>query len=82
METKLSKIRALYAAGEYRAALKIAAGFAQLGEQKERIERAWAASCNPDFYRQIGKDPEELFNDGVLAMRERWDLNYGDVCDD
>lgn len=74
METKLGKLKAALARGDEVGALRIAARFPRLGEHKERITRAWAAYQNADFYRGIGKDPEELFRDGIRAIRERYHL--------
>lgn len=70
----IEKLRKLMAAGEHRQALKLAAGWPRLGEHKAEIERGWAALCNPDFYREIGKDPEALVAAAVAALRERYEI--------
>ncbi len=72
--TKLSRLLELMADGDNRAALKLAASFPRLGNHKEPITRGWAAIQSPDFYRQIGKDPDALVVAGVEAIRERYDL--------
>lgn len=72
--TKLSALKSHMAAGRYEKALGIAAKFPRLGEHKVRITRAWAAHTNPEFYRDIGQSPEELFQDGINAVRERYGL--------
>lgn len=72
--TQLARLKALMAAGDYRAALKLAAGWAQLGNHKAPIERGWAAILNPNFYREIGKDPDVLVAAGVAALRERYGI--------
>lgn len=77
MQTKLSKLKEYVSLGNNRAALKLAAGWEQLGEHKEAIERGWAAMQNPDFYRQIGKDPNELIKLGMEAIRERYQIERG-----
>lgn len=74
METKLAKLTAAYAAGDYVGALRIAAKFPQLGAEKEPITRAWAAHQNPGFYREIGHDPDALFRAGVAAIARRYGL--------
>lgn len=74
LDTQLSKLKALMAQGDYRAALKLAAGWPRLGAHKAPIERAWAALTNPEFYREIGKDPEALVAAGVAAIRERYGI--------
>ena len=70
----LEKLRALWAAGKCLQALKLAAGWARLGEHKNRIERGWSAAANPEFYREIGRDPDAMVADGLMAIRERYDL--------
>lgn len=74
MKTKLSKLKELMATGDFRAALKLAASFSQLGSQKIQIRRGWQAIQSPDFYREIGKNPDELVAAGVAAIRERYNL--------
>jgi hypothetical protein len=74
MKTKLSTLREFMAAGDWRAALKLADSFGDLGIHKQQIERGWAAYTRPDFYREIGKNPEDLIADARAALVER----YGD----
>lgn len=73
-ETKLSRVRALMAAGDTRGALTIVAKFPRLGEHKERITRAWAAATNPTFYTELGRDPAALVADGIAAIHERYKI--------
>lgn len=72
--TKLSKLKACYAAGDLVGALRVAARFPQLGDEKEAITRAWAAVGNPAFYRELGQDPDALFRLGIDALRRRYAL--------
>jgi hypothetical protein len=74
METKLSKLKAAYASGDIRSALRIASRFPSLGQHKEAITRAWAAIQNPDFYRQLGQDTQAHIDAGIVALRERYSL--------
>jgi hypothetical protein len=74
IETKLSKLKAAWACGDHVGALRIAAAFPRLGAEKRVITQAWAALQNPGFYRQIGKDPEELIDDGMQAMALKYEL--------
>lgn len=74
MQSKLSRLKARFAAGDYHGALQIAAKFQQLGEHKEAITRAWAAIQNPAFYESIGKQPEALIAAGIEALRARYEL--------
>ena len=69
---KIETLRAYMAAGDWRAALRLAAAFPRLGEHKARIERGWEAAARPDFQRQLGRNPEVLMADGIAALRERY----------
>jgi hypothetical protein len=35
------------------------------------IKRGHGALNNPDFYRQLGQDPDKLVEEGIKAMAER-----------
>lgn len=70
--TKLSVLLGFMQAGEWRKALSLAAKFHDLGAHKKQITRAHDALQNPEFYRQIGKDPEALVREGVEALKERY----------
>lgn len=74
MDTALKKLKTHWAAGEYRAALKLAAGWPRLGVQKGAIQQGWAAVSNERFYRQLGKDPVALYRAGLAAVAERYAL--------
>ena len=68
--TASDKVRRLVAEGDYRQALKIAKGF-RLGVSKEesgQMVRAFECYTNADFYRQIGKDPEEEIAEGIRVL--------------
>jgi len=58
----------MMAAGQERDALRLAASFPRLGEEKLVITRAWAATTNPGFYQQMGKNPEDLYRAGIDAI--------------
>lgn len=60
------------AADDWIGALRIAARFHDLGEHKAAITMAWEAANRPDFYREIGKDPDALVAAGVGALKERY----------
>ena len=74
MQTQLSKLKVFMAEGDHKAALRLASKWSRLGDHKERITQGWAALSNPDFYRQIGKDPEALVASGISAIRERYEI--------
>lgn len=70
--SKLSLVRDAYERGDYRAALRIAAKFPQLGTSKAAIERGWLAITNPDFTTAIGRVPETDIAAAVAALAERY----------
>lgn len=74
METALDKLKALWAAGEHRKALKLAAAWPRLGAHKAAIQQGGAAATNPAFYSQIGKDPVALVAAGLAAVAQRYNL--------
>lgn len=74
IETKLSKLKSAWSSGDRVEALRIAAAFPRLGAEKRAITQAWAALQNPGFYRQIGKDPEDLIGDGMEAIALKYEL--------
>jgi hypothetical protein len=74
MQTKLATLRQYMAAGDYRAALRLAAGWPRLGPQRATITRAWAAWQNPAFYAELGHDPQRLIDAGLAAIRTRYGI--------
>jgi hypothetical protein len=72
--TKLDMLRAAYARGNFRGAIGIAAKFPQLGDAKVAVTRAWMAYTRPGFCKQIGRSPDELIEQGLVALRARYSL--------
>lgn len=72
MVSKPQQIIDAMARGDHRHALRIAASFPQLGKEKEAITRGWSACQRPEFYRQLGKDPETLIRLGAEAVSRRY----------
>jgi len=70
--TKISILREFMAAGQWREAIKLAASFPRLGDERGAILSARGAFTNPSFYRQIGKDPEALIAAGRDALTRRY----------
>ena len=62
----------MIAASDWHGALRMAARFPRLGAQREDIQLGWSALTNPDFFRQIRKDPDELVMAGIEALKERY----------
>lgn len=72
MKTKLSILREHMAAGRWREAIRLAARFPQLGDQRGAILDAQLAYTSPDFCRGIRKDPAALIEAGIAALRARY----------
>jgi hypothetical protein len=60
MTCKTDQIRAAWAAGDRIGALRIAARFFDRSIDTVTFKRGIDAHNNPSFYRQIGKDSEQL----------------------
>ena len=74
MQTKLSKLKSAWESGNKLEALRIAAKFPQLGEEKTAIMQGWSAYQNPAFYREIGKNPEALLESAYQALQSKYSL--------
>lgn len=72
MQTKLSKLVELIKAEEWNAAIRFAAKFHDLGNEKAHITRAKDAILNPSFYEQIGRNVPELIQEGRAALVRRY----------
>lgn len=72
MVKKIDQLREFVAVGDWISALRLAARFPRLGSEKVVITRAWDAVQNPEFYRQIGKCPQELFAAGCSAIKSKY----------
>lgn len=71
-QTKISILRDRAAAGDWVGAMRLAARFPSLGAEKEAITRAWDARQSPALYRQLGRDPDALWEEGIRALRRRY----------
>jgi hypothetical protein len=70
--SKVAQLRAAMRDGNWRLALRMAARFDRLGPQRDAILSAHGAYIRPNFYRQIGKNPEALKRAGQRALIERY----------
>ena len=75
--TQLDKLRQFMQSGEYHAALRLAVSWPRLGAEKADIERAYNAKNHPNFYIEIGKNPEELIRVGLEALRRKYNIEEG-----
>jgi len=75
METKLSKLKSAWKSGDKFGALRIASTFGRLGDHEKAIMTGWNAANNPGFYKQIGKNPDELLQKAYDALIEKYKLD-------
>ena len=59
---------------EWEKALSVASRFPRLGEHKNAIVRAHEAIVNPRFYSQLGFNIQELIQEGIQALQERYPI--------
>lgn len=76
-DPKLAKVLAAVAKDDWDAAIKLAAKVTTMGIYAEAISRGKEAIANPDFYRQLGKDPDKLRTEAIAALKERLQSTTG-----
>jgi hypothetical protein len=67
MRSKTDQIRSAWDAGNRIAALRIAAQFFDRSNETMIFKRGIDAFNHPDFYRQIGKEPQGLLTTARIA---------------
>jgi hypothetical protein len=60
MQPKTERIRTALANGDWLSALRTASRFHDRSNDTLAFKRGFDAHQHPDFYRQLGKDPEKL----------------------
>lgn len=71
---KLELIREAWERGDKMAALRIASKFWDRSEETKVFQRGWDAAQNPNFFRQLGKDPEALTQAAFDALAAKFSL--------
>jgi hypothetical protein len=74
MQTKTEQIRAAWLAGDQIGALRIAARFFDRSTDTRIFKRGMDANNHPDFYTQLGKEPQELITAALDLLAKRFDL--------
>jgi hypothetical protein len=74
MRCKTDQIRAAWATGDRIGALRIAAQFFDRSNETMIFKRGMDANNHPDFYRQIGHEPQELITAALDLLAKRFDL--------
>ena len=72
---KIDMLRSHMVAGDWRAAISLAAKFPRLGAIRCAVLDAHMAITNPRFTAQIGKDPAALIEAGRQALAAEYGLN-------
>jgi hypothetical protein len=74
MDCKSNQIRAAWVAGDQIGALRIAARFFDRSTDTKTFKRGMDAYNNPDFYRQLGKDPDPLIAAALELLAKKFSL--------
>ena len=74
MRSKTDQIRAAWLAGDQIGALRIAAQFFDRSTATKTFQRGMNANNHPGFYRQLGKEPQELITAALDLLAKRFDL--------
>jgi hypothetical protein len=77
MHNKTDQIRHAWAAGDGVGALRIAAKFFDRSMATKTFQRGIDAFNHPDFFTQVGKEPQELITAALALLQKRFDLRDG-----
>lgn len=72
MEKKIEVLSRLMKTGAWEKAIKYAAKFPRLGNERGAILSAAAAMLSPHSYKGMGKDPDVLFKEAVTALKKKY----------
>ena len=72
MVKKIDVLKDLMVNNEWKKAISLASKFPRLGNAKDAIKSAQMAYTNPDFCRQIKKDPDKLIYLGIQALKSQY----------
>ena len=74
MNCKSDQIRAAWAAGDRIGALRIAVRFFDRSTYTKTFKHGMDAYNNPGFYRQLGKDPNQLMAAALELLAKKFTL--------
>jgi hypothetical protein len=74
MICKTDKIRIAWTAGDRIGALRVAARFFDRSANTRTFKRGMDAHNHPDFYRQLVKEPEQITQDALETLANRFEL--------
>lgn len=72
MKTKVAQIQEAINMGDNKKAISIASKFFDKSEDTKIFKAAQSAILNPSFYKQIGKNPEDLVVLAVAKIKEKF----------
>jgi hypothetical protein len=72
---KTDKIRIAWTTGDKIGALRIAAQFFDRSSDTKSFKRGMDAHNNPGFYRQLGKEPEQIVGIALEVLARRFGLH-------
>ena len=73
MERPTERVRAALRSGDLKSALALAKGF-KLGltrEERAQLGRGWECLVRPDFYEQLGRDPQSEIERARIVL-QKW----------
>jgi len=74
MNCKSDQIRAAWQTGDRIGALRIASRFFDRSMDTRTFKRGMDAYNNPGFYRQLGRDSEQIVRDALDLLAKRFNL--------
>jgi hypothetical protein len=74
MKRKVDQLRDAWNTGDQIGALRIAARFFDRSIATKAFQRGMNANNHPGFYRQLGKEPQELVAAALALLQKRFDL--------
>jgi hypothetical protein len=72
MQSKTERIRTTLDRRDWLAALRIASRFHDRSNDTLMFKRGFDAYQHPDFYRQLGKDPDKLVDAAIKRLQARF----------
>ena len=72
MQSKTDLIKTMLARGDWLSALRLASRLHDRSDDTMAFKRGFDAYRHPDFYRQLGKDPDQLIHSAVERLRARF----------
>jgi hypothetical protein len=74
MQTETDQIRAAWLAGDQIGALRIAAQFFDRSVATKTFQQGMQAYNQPQFFCQLGKDPQKLITAALALLQKRFNL--------